>query len=252
MSTTFEELQRGGMQPSLLLNKLHIGPKPMSRIMKRILVLENGCWLWTGEKLPSGYGRVKVRSIRDSHMMSHRLTYQLVFGAIGADVVLHHLTEEKGCIGKPCCHPYHLQKTNGREHIRDLTTKSFAYINARKTHCLNGHPFDEKNTWVNSRGERACRACALIRSKATYWRKRNGVRSKMGPPLKTFCIRGHAMEGKNLIFRKRRSDQLQDRACRACNNLCQKIHNLKRSRRPPADLEERMADLKRQFAYRAP
>ena len=35
--------------------------------------------------------------------------------------------------------------------------------NAEKTHCLNGHPFDEKNTYVNpASGKRACRACQSV------------------------------------------------------------------------------------------
>ena len=29
-----------------------------------------------------------------------------------------------------------------------------------KTHCKNGHPFDEANTHVDSRGWRSCRACS--------------------------------------------------------------------------------------------
>lgn len=37
------------------------------------------------------------------------------------------------------------------------------HINARKTHCNWGHPFDEENTLVNSYGYRACRACRARR-----------------------------------------------------------------------------------------
>lgn len=31
--------------------------------------------------------------------------------------------------------------------------------NAAKTHCLRGHPFDEKNTRISKEGARRCRAC---------------------------------------------------------------------------------------------
>jgi len=31
--------------------------------------------------------------------------------------------------------------------------------NAAKTHCLEGHPYDEENTFKDSRGSRHCREC---------------------------------------------------------------------------------------------
>jgi hypothetical protein len=34
---------------------------------------------------------------------------------------------------------------------------------AQRTHCPQGHPYDEENTLVNSRGSRVCRACARER-----------------------------------------------------------------------------------------
>lgn len=32
-------------------------------------------------------------------------------------------------------------------------------LDAAKTHCKMGHPFDEKNTYFRPDGGRACRAC---------------------------------------------------------------------------------------------
>lgn len=37
--------------------------------------------------------------------------------------------------------------------------------NAAKTHCSNGHPFDEENTGFGKRGNRVCRECARQRNR---------------------------------------------------------------------------------------
>jgi hypothetical protein len=44
----------------------------------------------------------------------------------------------------------------------------------RKTHCINGHAFDEANTLVKRDGERACRACGRERMAA----KRAALRAR--------------------------------------------------------------------------
>jgi hypothetical protein len=45
-------------------------------------------------------------------------------------------------------------------------------VNASKSHCLNGHPFDEANTRIDRRGRRDCRACARVRATARLPRRR--------------------------------------------------------------------------------
>lgn len=32
-------------------------------------------------------------------------------------------------------------------------------LNARKTHCPKGHPYDEVNTYIDPKGKRRCRIC---------------------------------------------------------------------------------------------
>ena len=50
---------------------------------------------------------------------------------------------------------------------------------ARKTHCVNGHPFDEANTYVRANGERNCRRCAAERESAKRARlRKNGLSSR--------------------------------------------------------------------------
>lgn len=49
-------------------------------------------------------------------------------------------------------------------------------LNAAKTHCLKGHPFDEKNTKWNRNGNgvlgRGCKTCANERARIAYHRSR--------------------------------------------------------------------------------
>ncbi|MEU8829426.1 NUMOD4 motif-containing HNH endonuclease [Streptomyces sp900116325] len=53
---------------------------------------------------------------------------------------------------------YGTRSENERDKLRHGTDH-----NARKTHCPQGHPYDEANTYVN-RGRRNCRACNRDRS----------------------------------------------------------------------------------------
>jgi hypothetical protein len=50
--------------------------------------------------------------------------------------------------------------------------KSFAAINAQKTHCPKGHPFDGDNVVHRPEGGRACKACRAERDKAKYERQK--------------------------------------------------------------------------------
>jgi hypothetical protein len=56
-------------------------------------------------------------------------------------------------------------------------------VNARRTHCKYGHPFDEENTYVNKYGQRCCRLCRARRSRA--WGKR---RRQVLPETQRFAL----------------------------------------------------------------
>jgi len=44
--------------------------------------------------------------------------------------------------------------------------------NTRRTHCVNGHPFDDENTRRDAKGHRDCRACERARKPAENARRR--------------------------------------------------------------------------------
>lgn len=118
------------------------------------IVLENGCWEWTGARDPHGYGRWGV----DGKMvLTHRWMYELHIGKIPSGFELDHL-----CRNPPCLNPDHLEPVSHRENC--LRGTSPLARNAAKTHCVNGHPFDEKNTYIYPRQPKGCaRACRTCR-----------------------------------------------------------------------------------------
>lgn len=114
------------------------------------------CWLWTGATI-SGYG--KWNRPNGVQGRAHRLTYEWLVGQIPAGLQLDHLCKTPACVN-----PTHLEPVTGTENKR--RSDSLATLNAAKTHCKRGHPFDEANTWMSHDGARHCRTCNRDRARA--------------------------------------------------------------------------------------
>lgn len=113
----------------------------------------DGCLLWMAALDPHGYGRFGTTT---GTVFAHRFAFELVVGPIPEGLQLDHL-----CRVHSCVNPAHLEPVTGHENtIRGISGSA---INARKTVCVHGHPFDEENTSYLTRGGRQCRAC---------WRKK--------------------------------------------------------------------------------
>lgn len=110
------------------------------------------CWPWLGVRTYNGYGRFKLTA-RKSPVRAHRLAYEEMVGPIPEGLVIDHL-----CRNRLCVNPDHLEPVTNRENL--LRGEGIAAINAAKTHCVKGHPFDEVNTYIEpSNGKRKCRTC---------------------------------------------------------------------------------------------
>jgi hypothetical protein len=107
------------------------------------------CWLWTAALDRHGYAEIKVGK---RHHLAHRVAYELFVGAIPDDLVIDHK-----CRVRHCLNPEHLEPVTNRENI--LRGVGPAAKNAAKTHCPQGHPYDEANTIIRPHGSRRCRAC---------------------------------------------------------------------------------------------
>jgi hypothetical protein len=110
----------------------------------------DGCWLWMGERDPLGYGRFRWRGRKSTSVLAHRNAYEMVVGPIPEGLTIDHL-----CRNPACVNPAHLEPVTNEENVRRGLAGAY---NRVKTHCKNGHPFDEENTAVYY-GKRACRTC---------------------------------------------------------------------------------------------
>lgn len=118
------------------------------------------CWLWTGMLNPNGYGKVTVNY---KSLLAHRYAYELVNGPVPIGLQLDHLCHPTSCLlnsacpHRRCANPEHMEPATAA--VNTLRSNGPAARNAKKTHCKRGHPFDDKNTYRDSRGYRACKAC---------------------------------------------------------------------------------------------
>jgi hypothetical protein len=132
------------------------------------VVDENGCWIWQKAKTTKGYGY----KYRDGRMVvAHRWMYELSVGPIPEGLQLDHLCRVHACIN-----PAHLEPVTPRENNRRGIGRAAA--NARKTHCIRGHAFDEENTYLLPSGRgRACRECKRQQQRAAGKRDRRKLRT---------------------------------------------------------------------------
>lgn len=143
----------------------------MKHLLDRIgdkFTVGDGCWEWVGAHNTKGYGVVPKGA---ASTMAHRVIYELVVGPIPAGLELDHLCRNRGCV-RPC----HLEPVTHAENVRRGQTGKINHRNAVKTHCPQGHAYDEENTYIHRRGDRVGRECRICRNalQRAGWKRRRG------------------------------------------------------------------------------
>ena len=127
----------------------------------------DGCWSWGGGTSVGGGGYVSVR-VGGERWSAHRLVYVVRVGPIpDGHVVDHTCHDPEVCEGgltcphRACVNPDHLTAVSPA-----VNTSTARARRPYATTCKRGHPFTEENTFVNSAGNRSCRACTNERQRA--------------------------------------------------------------------------------------
>lgn len=114
------------------------------------------CWDWTDPPNAKGYG---VIGIRGTTRIAHRVAYEWAIGPVPVGMELDHFA----CDRTICVRPTHLRPVAPREN--SLRGNGLAAQHATKTHCPQGHSYDEPNTYLTREGDRECRLCRRERNR---------------------------------------------------------------------------------------
>lgn len=133
---------------------------PYIRFVSSVRSGDGGCWVWARTLNNKGYG---VFGANGSTTYAHRWAYEQFVGPIPDGLELDHL-----CRNRACANPAHL------EAVTHQVNQSRGYW-GRKTHCPQGHPYDEANTAYYGKG-RTCMECNRQRVRRFNARQREAVR----------------------------------------------------------------------------
>lgn len=140
----------------------------LRRVSKQFSQSVSGCWEWSGHLDKNGYAG-KLWNDYGKKESPYRTLYTLFFGNIPEGLQLDHL-----CRNKCCINPLHLEAVSPRENV--LRSDNLAARNAKKTHCIYGHPLIGGNLYLkktkNGRKERQCRICGRNASRKDYQRRK--------------------------------------------------------------------------------
>jgi len=136
----------------------------VNKLLANTEVSLDGCLRWKGYVSPSGYGMVHLPKFGARRI--HRVVWENFVGEIPDGMTLDHLCHTRNCLNR-----HHLRLATSRDNTLNSETSPIA-INARKTHCVNGHEFTEANTTRYMRGNHMRRECRTCKKQARIARQK--------------------------------------------------------------------------------
>lgn len=93
-------------------------PKVLARFWAKVdkSAGTEGCWLWTGTKLKTGYGMFTVR--RFVNASAHRFSYLVAHKRINSKLIIRHR-----CDNPRCVNPAHLEQGTHEDNARDMVER---------------------------------------------------------------------------------------------------------------------------------
>lgn len=141
------------------------------RFVEKFTINEDGCWVWIAGTTNGGYGRFKLEG---KTQIATRFAWTVLVGDIPPGLVMAHYRMDEGPEHAPCTracvNPAHLRPMTQGDNIRRGGTGAYTNNGSWhkvKTHCPQGHPYNESNTY-NYRGCRRCKACRAVTAKNWY------------------------------------------------------------------------------------
>lgn len=135
--------------------------KYIKRATKGKVLNGKRCLIWIGHINKGGYGR--FRNGNQKQVGAHCFVGETAQGPIPNGLQIDHL-----CRNPACVEPKHLEAVTCRTNL--MRGFGFAGINARKTHCPKGHPYDK----IYQCG-RSCAECKRIASQKYYKENRDKI-----------------------------------------------------------------------------
>jgi len=138
----------------LQLNFMAKGQTIKERILSKIAINTDDCWLWTGSRFrkPTGdYSQIRIGNRETGRVRkAHTISYEAFLGPVPKGLELDHL-----CHNTLCVNPKHLEPVTHSENMKRRKDSGLS-------HCKHGHKYTKKITYINTRGRRECRICKDI------------------------------------------------------------------------------------------
>ena len=146
---------------------------PVEAWIKQLVVVdEMQCWNWPRSLNHKGYGQI---GINGKVYRTHRVMFEIQHGLIQPGMMIDHL-----CRNRRCCNPDHLRAVTPRVNSTENVAGHPWQLEAAKTHCPAGHPYDAENTYVTRQTKggvmRQCKTCRRIRTNARAKARRAAAR----------------------------------------------------------------------------